>query len=419
MKKPDRFFTKRWQIIGFCLLITLVACKTSGKLVSGKILQNMEEDINYLASDELEGREIGSPGERLAGEYIAMRMEKAGLLPAGDDGTYYQHFRVDRPTNPHNPDSSPKETLSGRNVLGWIDHGAPYTVVIGAHYDHLGYGPEGSLHTGDPAIHNGADDNASGIAGMLALISHLKKKYTNNNYLFLAFSGEEKGLWGSNYYCKNPLIPLEKVNYMINMDMVGRLNEEKKLSINGVGTSPEWKIAIENIKSPIEPVTTESGIGASDHTSFYLSDIPAVHFFTGAHGDYHRPSDDADKINYPGLTEVMDYIGQVIRELDDEGKIAFVKTKDDQPARRTFNVTLGVIPDYLFSGKGMRIDGVREDRPAAKAGMQKGDIVIKMGDFEVVGMQSYMELLSKFKPGQKIMVTIKRDEELINKEVQF
>ena len=150
-------------------------------------------------------------------------------------------------------------------------------------YDHLGHGAFGSLYTGAPDIHNGADDNASGVAGLFYLAGQLNKgKANNNNYLFIAFSGEEMGLLGSKNYVKNPTINLKTANYMLNMDMVGRLNEEKVLLINGVGTSPEWKKAIENLSiAGIQTKTTESGIGASDHTSFYLEDIPAVHFFTG------------------------------------------------------------------------------------------------------------------------------------------
>lgn len=380
----------------------------------------LEADIEYLASDELEGRSTGSKGEKLAAEYISKRMSEAGLKPLGTNG-YYQDFGVKNKDNPHGAEFGSEGELMVRNVAGLLDNGAATTVVIGAHYDHLGFEHPGSLYPEGKAIHNGADDNASGVAGMLFLMEALQGKLTNNNYLFIGFSGEEYGLWGSNYYTKNPTLDLESVNYMLNMDMVGRLNQEGKLSINGVGTSPAWNEAIANISvDGISVVTTEGGMGASDHTSFYISEIPAVHFFTGQHEDYHKPTDDEDKINYPGLQKVVDYMLALIEELNDDGVLEFTETKEaDNQGRRSFKVTLGVMPDYLFDGDGMRIDGIRADRPADKAGIEKGDIVIKMGEYEVDGMEDYMDLLAKFNPGDKIMVTVKRGKKTIQKEVIF
>ena len=295
------------------------------------------------------------------------------------------------------------------------------TVIIGAHFDHLGYGNEGSLYTGPKAIHNGADDNASGVAAMLCLAEALNgSKYNHNNYLFIAFSGEEKGLWGSNYFVDNPTVNMENVNYMINMDMVGRLDKDRRLAVNGVGTSPTWNKEMDDIKSPkFKFKKGESGVGPSDHTSFYLGDIPVLHFFTGQHEDYHRPSDDIELINFSGLKDVTDYIYRLIAELDDEGKLAFTKTKDESTEAPDFKVTLGVIPDYLFDGKGMQIDGVKVGRPAGTAGLQKGDIVVKMADLEVVDMMSYMKCLSKFEKGQTIDITIVRDGKEIMKKLTF
>jgi Zn-dependent M28 family amino/carboxypeptidase len=311
--------------------------------------------------------------------------------------------------------------IRGNNVVAFLDKGSENTVVIGAHYDHLGMGSESSLHRGEAQVHNGADDNASGVAVMVELAERLKNQPSTNNYLFIAFSGEEKGLWGSNYYCKNPTYPLEKVNYMINMDMVGRLKEERTLAINGVGTSPAWMPALEGIAiDSIEIVTTESGVGPSDHTSFYLQDIPVLHFFTGQHEDYHKPSDDVEKINVEGMLSVTDYISELIVALDDDGKLEFTKTKDqDNDDTPRFTVTLGVIPDYLFSGNGMRIDGVSEGKVAEKAGIQKGDVVIQMGDVEVTDMMSYMDGLGKYTSGDSASVTVQRGEEQLQFDIVF
>ncbi|KYG80198.1 PDZ domain-containing protein [Roseivirga ehrenbergii] len=386
-----------------------------------EIRTSIEKDIAYLADDKLEGRAIGTEGEQLAAEYIAAAFKKYGLEPKGTDG-YMQPFNVKKATNPHEEAviGDAEGGITGRNVVGYIDNGAENTVVIGAHFDHLGYGEEGSLYRGDKAIHNGADDNASGTAAMIQLARILKNKGKDKNYLFMAFSGEENGLWGSNYFSKNSTIDLGSVDYMINIDMVGRMNEEKTLAINGVGTSPVWMDKIEAANTDtLKLVTSESGIGPSDHTSFYLQDLPVLHFFTGQHEDYHRPSDDANKINYHGIVKVVRLIERLVLSLDQEEKIAFTKTKDESGDSPRFTVSLGVVPDYLYDGQGMRIDGVSEDKPAQKAGMQKGDIVMKLGDSTIVDMMSYMRALAAFQLGDETKVEFKRGEELKTVDIKF
>lgn len=408
----------RFSLFSLALLIT-VGCTdfTTNK----ELAADLKKDITYLASDELEGRAIGTEGERKAAEYIAAAFQKIGLQPKGTDG-YFQPFTVKKATNPHEQAviGTGGEGVTGRNVAGYIDNGGAYTVVIGAHYDHLGHGSEGSLHRGEPAIHNGADDNASGTAAVIQLARILKAKRSLYNFLFLAFSGEENGLWGSNYFSKNSTISLDSVNYMINMDMVGRLNEEKTLAINGVGTSPAWLEAIEKVNNDsLKLVTSESGVGPSDHTSFYLEDIPVLHFFTGQHEDYHRPTDDADKINYEGLVMVVRYIERLVTTVNTEEKLAFTKTQDSSGNSPRFSVSLGVVPDYLYDGEGMRIDGVTDGKPAATAGMKRGDVVVKLGDSTIVDMMSYMRALSGFKSGDKTVVEYKRGEELKAAEINF
>ncbi|GJM32469.1 MAG: aminopeptidase [Saprospiraceae bacterium] len=383
-------------------------------------LMHIKTDVVYLASDYLEGRETGKPGEMLAAEYIAFRYDQMGLKPKGKDGSWYQEFDFNYKDNPH---IEKGEDRTGRNVVGFLDNGAKNTIVIGAHYDHLGHGIMGSLHAGEPDIHNGADDNASGVAAMLRLAKILAAgKAKNNNYLFIAFSGEELGLFGSKNFVNAPTIDLSTVNYMLNMDMVGRLNAEKVVAINGVGTSPLWKEILPKIKvADIQIKTTDSGIGPSDHTSFYLKDIPVLHFFTGQHSDYHKPADDAALVNFPGIIDVSDFMLAIIEKLDAKGKVAFSKTKDEDPDKKVarFKVTLGVMPDYVYQGEGMRIDGVLDGRVAAKAGIKNGDVVIKMGDVEVTDMYSYMEGLSKFKTGDKTIVVVKRGEEELEFPVEF
>ena len=410
------FLFKSSYIIASFLFIT--SC--DGPPTDEKLLATLQEDVVFLAADDLGGRAIGTEGEQKAAEYLAKEFEKLGLQPKGTEG-FFQSFTVSKPSNPHEEAviGTDGEGITGRNVVAFLDKKADKTIVIGAHFDHLGMGGQGSLHRGDSAIHNGADDNASGTAALLALAEILKYEELKNNILFIAFSGEENGLWGSNYFVKNPTIDLKTVNYMINMDMVGRLNEEKSLAINGVGTSPSFVPVFDQINTDsLKLVTSESGVGPSDHTSFYLQDLPVLHFFTGQHEDYHKPSDDSDKINYEGLVKVVRYISRVVTSLDAEPKLGFTKTKDSSDSPR-FTVSMGVVPDYMFDGKGMRVDGVSEGKPAQAAGLQKGDVVVQLGDSTVYDMMSYMRALSAFQKGDSTKVVIERSGQKVEAVVKF
>ncbi|NND76738.1 MAG: M20/M25/M40 family metallo-hydrolase [Flavobacteriales bacterium] len=548
----------KFEQIVFAIALLAFSCSQPEVRVYG--LEEMKRDLEYLASDELEGRETGTQGEALAAQYISEAFKELRLMPMGSEGSYFQEFEfkdkatvsednylmidevelfseddyyptsysgnakvegsiIDIGYGIHAPDldyddlegkddledkivlfniSSPdgihphskyidhhdisrrldmlnkikvkavlmynedenadeprkrisakikpydfpvlfltekpkgkhvkssieisRPSKTGKNVVAFLNKEAENTVVIGAHYDHLGYGDEGSLFRGEGRqVHNGADDNASGVVCLFELAEELSKVPSANNYIFVAFSGEEKGLLGSNYFVKDMPLAKEKVNYMLNMDMVGRLEEgANKISINGVGTSPSLAIVDSLTVEGLSAQTTDSGIGASDHTSFYLEGIPAIHFFSGSHEDYHKPSDDIEKINYKGMERIVSYMLQLIEELDDDGKLEFTKTKDDNNRDApNFKVTLGVIPDYLFDGEGMRIDGITEGRPAHGGNLIKGDIVIKMGPYEIRDMMSYMKALSKFQEGQKTEVTVLRGEDEFTTEITF
>lgn len=406
------------------LLVSVFACKKEPKVAENKI----KEDVYFLADDKLEGRQTGTDGEKKASEYLIQRFKEIGLEPKGTEG-YLQPFSFKPKTDPHKEvefTTNADSTITGNNVIGYINNNAEKTIVIGAHYDHLGYGGEGSLYRGeDKVVHNGADDNASGVAIMLNLAERLKVKNDNaevkdkNNYLFLSFSGEEMGLLGSNYFSKNPTINAKSINYMINMDMVGRLKADSTLAVYGVGTSPIFKQTIKANNDRFKLVENESGVGPSDHTSFYLIDVPVLHFFTGQHEDYHKPADDSEKLNYEGMNLISDYIFDIILDLDDNGELAFRKTKNESEETPRFKVGLGVVPDYLFDGKGMRIDGTREETPAFNAGLQKGDIVVKLGDSTVTDMMSYMRALSVFEKGDQAAITVKRGSETIETKVNF
>jgi hypothetical protein len=317
------------------------------------------------------------------------------------------------------------KTRQGRNIVGFMDNGADRTIILGAHYDHLGYGEDGNsmVRTGEKLIHNGADDNASGTAALIELARMLKKtKGAKDNYLFIAFSGEELGLYGSKYYVENPVVPASKVNYMINMDMVGRLNDSSKtITIGGYGTSPSWSTLLSAVKNPGFNVKFDSsGTGPSDHTSFYRKDIPVLFFFTGLHGDYHRPSDDAGKINYNGQLMIVKYIYGLVQQSAGNGKLAFQKTREAQTTTSArFSVSMGIMPDYTYSGTGVKVDGVSEGRPAVKAGIKAGDVVVKLGDYPISTVETYMQALGKFKKGDATRVTVRRGTEEMTFDIVF
>jgi len=324
---------------------------------------------------------------------------------------------------------------TGHNVIGYLDNGAASTIILGAHFDHLGYGEDGNSRntSNEPQINNGADDNASGTAALIELSRKLQhSKATHHNYLFIAFSGEELGLYGSKYFTEHPTIDLATVDYMINMDMVGRLNDSSRtVTIGGFGTSPVWATMIgknyfenaaaakSNIPSLVFRIDS-SGTGPSDHTSFYRKDIPVLFYFTGLHADYHKASDDADKINYTGEQIVIGHILHIIETLDQEPKLAFTKTRETPTSgTRAFSVTMGIMPDYTFSGEGVRADGVTDGKPAQKAGLKAGDVILKVGDFSVTSMESYMQVLGKFVKGEKATVKFKRGEQVLETVVEF
>jgi aminopeptidase YwaD len=308
------------------------------------------------------------------------------------------------------------------NVVGYIDNGQPTTVVIGAHYDHLGWGGEGSRAPGVYAIHNGADDNASGTAALIALAEYLGKKedLTGHNYLFLAFSAEERGLLGSKYFVANPTFNIDQTAYMINMDMVGRLRDGA-LQIGGTGTAAQWNKVIENTQcEELSFKLDPSGIGPSDHSSFYTNGIPVLHFFTGSHDDYHKPEDDADKINYMGIGSIVSLIKTIMREVDGLQRLDYQETKDNNARKAPrFSVTLGILPDYLYEDGGVKVDGVTEGKAAAAAGLQKGDIIMELGDFTIADIYAYMDALAAFKKGDEVKIVYLREGEKMNGKVKF
>jgi len=316
---------------------------------------------------------------------------------------------------------------TGYNVVGYLPTDNDTTIIIGAHYDHLGWGGPISRYRGEEKmIHNGADDNASGTSALLELARYFSSVRDQIKYsqLFIAFSGEEAGALGSNYYVRHMTVDSSKVRMMVNMDMIGRLrNQEHGLAVFGTGTCPEFMSYFDSLShNGIKMVFKESGGGGSDQISFYNHKIPVLHFFTGAHEDYHKPSDDIDKIDFKGTVKVANLIGRVVSDFDRyDGALIFQKTKDPGAGKRraSFSVTLGITPDHVTEVKGLRVGNIIPDRSAERAGLLEGDIIIKMGDIEISDIYDYMNSLSRFRMGDTTVVVVERGVDTLNLQVVF
>ena len=528
------------------------ACPDPAGLVDG--LEGPLAHVRYMADDALEGREVGSRGERCVGQYIASWFEGLGLEPAGDGGSWFQSWEVrlgsrlagenafdihgdsgwegtvgstwtptgysasgvfegslaamptghgegghslagrflvlDEGEDLHRVASEaarmgvagvisllssgselptlererraalsiPVVAVDGgsadevraaaeqgasvrlsisveplraeaRNVVALLPGSdRSQTVIVGAHYDHLGFGGEGSLSPNEfGTVHNGADDNASGTAALLEVARRMAVgPRPDKSVLFLAFSGEERGLWGSAYYVDAPSVPLESTAAMLNMDMVGRVTDGK-LTVFGTGTAEEWpELLARTNRGDLELQFVSDGYGASDHSSFYAKGIPVLHFFSGTHAEYHRIADDWELINEEGLVHVSELVQAVAEELaGTPGRVALTpvegagnphgvpggEPEEGQTARSGFSVRLGTIPDYSQEEGGMRITGVRDDSPAAKAGLTGGDVIVKMGDRDIEDVYSYMYALQAHEPGDVVDIVVIRDGE--------
>lgn len=409
----------------------------------------LRKHIEYLASDKLEGRLTGTPGAMLAADYIADQFKKIGLrpgmAPASGNPGFHQAF-------PGKGDTPDKRVI-GYNVVGILDGSDPRlrkeAFLIGAHYDHLGHGGDGSLAPNSYDTHHGADDNASGTAAIIEMArAFAKDKKNKRTLIFIAFSGEEEGLFGSKYYANNPVFPIENTVSMINLDMVGRLHDDK-LTIGGTGTASEWKdlLNTKNKRSVfdagltktkqngttqfiIAPTATseifnlqlnEDGFGPSDHSSFYTKKIPVLFFFTGTHLDYHKPSDTADKINYEGEARVISYITAIVTAIDQNPmRPTYTVAKSTAMpggGRAGITITLGTIPSYTDSTDGMVIDGVRDDSPAAKAGLKANDKIIKLAGHDINNVEDYTKVLGLMKAGDDYEIVIIRGRERLTLKI--
>jgi Zn-dependent M28 family amino/carboxypeptidase len=324
-----------------------------------------------------------------------------------------------------------RRTVPAHNVIGILEGSDPQlkreVIVIGAHYDHLGRGGESSRAPDSREVHHGADDNASGVAGLLELarLFAAERKQLRRTLVFIAFSGEESGLIGSHDYVNHPALPLADTVAMLNLDMVGRL-KDNKLTIGGVGAAAEFRQLVEavNASGHSSPPRfalqlNEDGFGPSDHSSFYAKQVPVLFFFTGTHEDYHKPSDTAEKINYEGEARVVAFVADIVRALDRRDQRPSYTLARSAPQMRAtgFRIYLGTVPSYAESNDGMVLDGVRDGSPAAKAGLKAGDRIVKLAGREIRNVYDYTYALGEMKAAEGYEVEVVRGGERLKMKI--
>lgn len=392
-------------------LFVVVAAVQAQQIKMPKLGKNLtsKEIVEYLASDALQGRLGGTKGDTLASDFIYAQMKKLGLNPVK------QEFTVKR------------GNVVTFNVYGKVEGSTGKYIVIGAHYDHLGLGGKeiGSRRPDTVAVHNGADDNASGVAGMLYLAKHYaKEKNLEHGFIFVAFGAEERGIVGSKHFAEN--IDPKKVVAMVNFDMIGNLRNNA-ITLGGTGTAKEMDDIIywaekENWNA-LKITRSAQGHGPSDHTSFYAKNIPVFYITTGATEDYHTPDDDSHKIKWGGIDSVANFVKCLVNQIQKYPQgLTFTDTGSPEasPMRGGFKVSLGLMPDVTGQVEnGLRADMVVKGKPAHKAGMKNGDVIIQVNDIKIKDIEVYMKALGTLKKGDLVKVKVLRGAEEIVLNVQL
>jgi hypothetical protein len=401
-----------------CLLTSLVV--VGGRLEAQRIIEppRLLDDIKFLSDDRLQGRVTGSPGADSAAAYLARRFSEVGLQPAA--GGWFQSFTVGRDAPALRPGRA--APLEGKNVIGILPGRDPVlrnqTVILGAHYDHLGLGGFGSL---DPdstgSVHNGADDNASGVAALIQVAARLAVSPPARTVVFIAFSGEELGLLGSAHYVKEPIYPLATTLAMVNLDMVGRLRNGR-LIVYGARSAKEFPALLDSLNwyAGFDLKAQGDGYGPSDQSSFYAAKRPVLHLFTDLHEDYHRTTDDWQKINVDGLKRVSDFtLGLVTALANRPRALTFQDLPAPLPLQTSapssgpgYGAYLGTVPDLTGTPGGVRLVGVRAGSPAERAGLRGDDIITKIGSMETPDLQAMADALRSHHPGEIVEIVVRR-----------
>lgn len=386
--------------------------------------QRVLADVRYLASDALGGRKTGSPGNDSAAAYLARRFAEISLRPGGDGGTFYEAWT---PGSTGGTREAGIEGRATRNVVAILPGGDPrragQAIVIGAHFDHLGTGRFGSLAPDSGRIHHGADDNASGDAAVLEVARLLlaARPRPARTIVFVLFSGEEEGDLGSAYYTEHPAVAMDSTVAMLNFDMVGRMRQ-RKLLVLGAGTAAEWQALLDsaNAEAHLDLRASGDGWGPSDHASFFARHRPVLHFFTDVHEDYHRPTDDWEKINADGIVAVADLAADVVRRLAARSApLTFVDAPPPPPVAQGTGERpyLGTIPDMGSEPGGVPLSGVRAGSPAEAAGLRAGDVLIGLGDQTIGNLQDFQNALVRHRPGDRVELRFKRGGETLTATV--
>jgi hypothetical protein len=372
------------------------------KLPPKYLPEQLQRHVLTLASDTMQGRKTGSPGADMAADYIASQFRELGLKTL--NGSYFQEWQEELPG---------LGTATLRNVVAMIPGSDPQLsqrpAILAAHYDHLGT---------DGGLHYGADDNASGVSIMIEVAAKLARAFTPKRPLLLvAFTGEEEGLLGSRHFAARPpgFYQTENLFAVVNLDSVGRL-EDRPVQVFGGNSAYEWPFMAQGIGFTIgvDSTMAENVIASSDHVPFLNSGIPAIHLFAGTHPDYHRPTDTADKLDYAGMSDIALWVEEAMVFLGD--RVAPLRvTLDNAPVQvnegavTVREASLGTVPDFTYSGEGIRISGVTPGGAAELAGLNAGDVLLRYGDREIPDLQTYSNLIRESSPGEEIQLLIRRD----------
>jgi hypothetical protein len=437
----NRYLNMRRLFITPILVLStlLFSCQPPGQRETAP--QRILRHISQLASEEMAGRFPGTRGDTLAAHYIRDALLEYGYQPLAEDGLQPFALTLTRASqqteNDTIDDPTQRNAIQGArqvhsfnvvmSLFGAVDS-LRETIVIGAHYDHLGMGGmgSGSRKPNEYTVHYGADDNASGVVGMMEVAQKLSihKEGLKRNVVVAAFGAEEQGILGSKEFVRNRVEGVGKIVMMINLDMIGRMDTLQKLHIGGVGTfegGEPFIHALPNRDSLVVNLSKE-GYGPSDHAAFYGSGIPVLYFNTGVHTDYHSPTDHVDKIEAKRMAAICDYIFEVVYQIATAPQAPLFQKAgpSEAPQRASFNVSLGIIPDFTSTDStGLRADFITDGRPAEKAGMLPGDVIKFINGVEVFNVYDYMERLRELKAGELVTVQVRRKEELITLKVQL
>jgi len=398
------------------LLAALAAAPLPAQTATTPRARTIARDVDYLASDALAGRKTGEPGNDSAAAYLARRFRAIGVRPAGDSGGYLQHWTVGSTSGTREAQVAGRPTENVVAILPGSGRLAGQAIVVGAHFDHLGRGPFGSLAPDSVgSIHNGADDNASGTAAVLELarlFAHGPHPRDARAVVFVLFSGEEEGDLGSAWYADHPVVPMDSTFAMINFDMVGRLRNNRLLAL-GVRTATEWQALLDsaNATAHFDLHASGDGWGPSDQASFFAKHRPVLFFFTDLHEDYHRPTDDAWKIDADGIVRVADLAADLTRRLRvRSAPLTFVDAPPPAPVATATGPRplLGTIPDMTDEPGGVRLSGVRAGSPADSGGLQAGDVLTGLGGMPITSLQDFQNALMAHKPGDRVEIRFRR-----------